>query len=805
MLRDNALLDLRKKFKKAEQERDDLKLKLDKFQTSSKNLSQLLASQTSNKTRLGYDNQVFTSSVFDSDEIFSSESNVSMTTSPVYHRYKSGEGYHVVPPPYTGIFMPSKPNLVFHDAPTVNETVPTAFNIEPSTTKPIQDLSQSNRPSALIIKDWVSDSEDDSEVENPILPDNLKTDISKSKGHRNNRNRKACFVCKSLTHLIKDCDYYEKKMVQKLIRNYALRGNHQHYARMTHPNPQRDVVPTSVLTRSRLILLTVARPVNTAVPQTKVHHQRPTKHGVNKIHLPLRRPINLRPSSQASNFTQKVTTTKSPQLPDENHVLLSVLRENNMYNVDLKNIVPSGDLTCLFAKAALDESNLWHKRIGHINFKTMNKLVKDSSRPIPFWAEVVNTACYVQNRVLVTKPQNKIPYELLLGRTPGIGFMRPFGYPVTIHNTLDPLGKFDRKADEGFLVGYSVSRSRPTWLFDIDTLTKSMNYQPVITGNQPNSSTDHQNTNDDATFEVKEPKFEVKKPESQVHVSPSSSVKTKKRDDKTTRESKGKSLVEFATGPSNTTVSLTIGKSSYVDPSQYPDDPNMPALEDITYSDDKEDVGFEDLDYPNKLYKVVKALYGLHQAPRAWYETLANYLLENGFHRGQIDQTLFIKKKKGDILLVHVYVDDIIFGSTNKDFKAEARWIFISQDKYVAEILRKFGLTIKKLASTPIDTEKPLLKDPDGEDVDVHTYMSMIGSLMYLTSSRQDIMFDVCACAPFQVTPKASHLHAFKRIFRYLKGKPHLGLWYPKDSPFNLVSYSNSDYAGASLDRKSKT
>nr|GEY01136.1 copia protein [Tanacetum cinerariifolium] len=131
--------------------------------------------------------------------------------------------------------------------------------------------------------------------------------------------------------------------------------------------------------------------------------------------------------------------------------------------------------------------------------------------------------------------------------------------------------------------------------------------------------------------------------------------------------------------------------------------------------------------------------------------------------------------------------------------------IFISQDKYVAEILRKFGLTNGKLASTPIDTEKPLLKDHDGEDVDVHTYRSMISSLMYLTSLRPDIMFKVCACSRFQVTPKISHLHAVKRIFRYLKGKPHLGLWYPKDSPFNLVAYPDSDYAGVSLDMKSTT
>nr|GEZ34512.1 uncharacterized mitochondrial protein AtMg00810-like [Tanacetum cinerariifolium] len=155
--------------------------------------------------------------------------------------------------------------------------------------------------------------------------------------------------------------------------------------------------------------------------------------------------------------------------------------------------------------------------------------------------------------------------------------------------------------------------------------------------------------------------------------------------------------------------------------------------------------GFEDLEYPDKVYKVVKAFYGLHQAPRA------------------------------------------------------------CQDKYVAKILRKFRLSKGKSSSTPIDAEKPLLKDSDGENVDVHTYRSMIGSLMYITSSRPDIMFAVCAYARFQVTPKLSHLNAFKRIFRYLKGKPCLGLWYPKDSPFDLVAYSDSDYTGASLDRKSTT
>ncbi|GJV19520.1 putative ribonuclease H-like domain-containing protein [Tanacetum coccineum] len=205
--------------------------------------------------------------------------------------------------------------------------------------------------------------------------------------------------------------------------------------------------------------------------------------------------------------------------------------------------------------------------------------------------------------------------------------------------------------------------------------------------------------------------------------------------------------------------------------------------------------GFEDPDFLDRVYKVEKALYGLHQAPRAWYETLSTYLLDNGFQRGKINKTLFIKRHKGDILLVQVYVDDIIFGSTKNELRIsfekfmhekfqissmgeltfflglqvkQKDGIFISQDIYVAEILKKFGFTEVKTASTPMETQKPLLKDEDGEEVDVHMYRSMIGSLMYLTSSRPDIMFAMCACARYQVNLKVSHFHVVKMIFRLI-------------------------------------
>nr|GFA88769.1 hypothetical protein [Tanacetum cinerariifolium] len=244
-------------------------------------------------------------------------------------------------------------------------------------------------------------------------------------------------------------------------------------------------------------------------------------------------------------------------------------------------------------------------------------------------------------------------------------------------------------------------------------------------------------------------------------------------------------------------------------------------------------LGFHDPVYPAEVYKVEKAMYGLHQAPRAWYGTLSKYLLKNGFQRGTIDQTLFIKRQREDFILVQVYVDDIIFGSSNpllcRDFEALMHkkfqmsamggWhfsltgqvlqkedgIFLSQDKYIGDILKKFGFLDVRSSNTPMDKENPWGKDGPGKDVELHLYRSMIGYLMYPTASRPNIMFAVCACARHQVTPKECHLHAIKRIFRYLKGHPKLGLWYPKASPFDLVAYSDSHYGGASQDSKSTT
>ncbi|KAJ9551554.1 hypothetical protein OSB04_015599 [Centaurea solstitialis] len=241
--------------------------------------------------------------------------------------------------------------------------------------------------------------------------------------------------------------------------------------------------------------------------------------------------------------------------------------------------------------------------------------------------------------------------------------------------------------------------------------------------------------------------------------------------------------------------------------------------------------GFVDRTKPNHVYILDKALYGLKQAPRAWYDHLSNALLDNGFYKGKIDPTLFIKTEGDDILLVQIYVDDIIFGSTNSDM---CTWfsdlmttrfemsmlrelsfflglqvlqkpdgILINQSKYIRDLLKRFHMDTSSVAKTPMASGTLIGADPKGKPVDQKTYRAIIGSLLYLTASRPDIMFATCFCARFQANPKESHMMAVKRILRYLKGTPNRGLWYPKESGFELVAFSDADHGGCQLDRKS--
>jgi hypothetical protein len=218
--------------------------------------------------------------------------------------------------------------------------------------------------------------------------------------------------------------------------------------------------------------------------------------------------------------------------------------------------------------------------------------------------------------------------------------------------------------------------------------------------------------------------------------------------------------------------------------------------------------GFEDPRNPNHVYRLKKALYGLKQAPRAWYERLSRFLVKQGFKRGIVDTTLFTKEIDGDLFIYQIYVDDIIFGSTNDALSHEFATMmsrefemfmidelnfflgfqikqidhgsFVSQDKYLKDILKKFDMENCKSNKTPMTTNVHLNLDVKGKPVDQSLYRSMIGSFLYLTISRSNIMFSVCLCARFQANPKESYLSALKRILRYLKHTPNIRLWYPK-------------------------
>jgi hypothetical protein len=241
--------------------------------------------------------------------------------------------------------------------------------------------------------------------------------------------------------------------------------------------------------------------------------------------------------------------------------------------------------------------------------------------------------------------------------------------------------------------------------------------------------------------------------------------------------------------------------------------------------------GFKDDKKLNHVYKLKKVLYGLKQAPRSWYERLRNFLLSKGFKMGKVDTTLFTKKVGIDLFVLQIYVDDIIFGSTNQDFYEEFGKMmanefemsmigelsyflelqmkqmkndtFISQGKYIKDMIKKFGLQDAKPMSTPMGTNDQLSVDASGNMVDQKLYRSMIGSLLYVTASRPDVMFSMCKCARYEASPREGNLKATKRILRYLKGTHDVGLWFPKGSSFELIGYSDSDYGGCKIDRMS--
>ncbi|GKC69601.1 putative ribonuclease H-like domain-containing protein [Tanacetum coccineum] len=478
-------------------------------------------------------------------------------------------------------------------------------------------------------------------------------------------------------------------------------------------------------------------------------------------------------------------------------------------------------------------------------------MLTDSKLPTTFWGEAVNTACYVQNRVLVIKPHNKTPYEPLHGRPPIVSFMRPFECLVTILNTLDHPGKFDRKSNEGFFVGYSINSKafrvfntgtriveesfhitflenkpnvagvRPEWPFDIDSLTMSMNYKPVTARNQTNGNTGFKDDNDagskDAEKELTERPANEAEQNNQALRDDLERLMGQENAAKAAADTSSTNIFSTINTPVTTVSSSFVNTATPQDAYSLPDDPNMPPLEDLVYSEEDENAGIFVTDSPipitrghkdHPVNQIIGDLYTTPQTRRmtkqsgeqaliepkkviqaltdpSWIEAMQEELLQFKLQKVWTLIDLPIRKRAiGTKWVFRNKKDERRIVVKNKTRLMDVKSVFLydtikEEDKYVADILKKFDFAIVKTASTPLKPNKSLLKDEEADDVDVHLYRSMIGSLMYLTTSRHDIM--------------------------YLKGQPKLGLWYPRDFPFELEAFTDSDYAGASLDRKSTT
>ncbi|GJR78371.1 putative ribonuclease H-like domain-containing protein [Tanacetum coccineum] len=884
-LRDNALTELRKKFEKAEKERDDLKLTLEKFGNSSKNPSKLLEIQVSDKfkTGVGFDSQVVDSQVFDSQE---------------NDRYKISKGYHAIPPPYTGNFMPPKYDLVLVDE-------------------------------EEYVLNWISDNED--ENENEFKSKHRKPSFARIEFVKSNKHVKTPRESVKKVENKKQAEYPRKNSQSPRVNSAKTTSNvlnraHSHF-RMPFNNST-----TNKNSNLKEKVNTVKGNVTTAGQKAVVSDNKGNEANAVKTST-----SRITGKEVIDSGRSRHMTGNKPYLSDYEEIDGGFVA----FGGDPKGgrITGKGKIsTC-----KLDFEDVYFVKDLKFNLFSVSQMC-DKKNSVLF----TDTECVVLSPDFKLLNENHVLLSVDL---------------KNIVHSEGHLGKFDGKADEGFFVGYStnskayrvfnsrtriveenlyvkfseetpnIARNRPNWLFDIDALTISMNYKPVDAGNQTNGNTSTKENIDagqagkkivpDQEYILLPLLTSVPSLSKSLKDSSNAGFKPSGEEEKIdsehleNKDSKVPNIKELRVhqeqdvNVNNTnninTICLNVNvadiENNDVDENIVRgciDDPTMPNLEDIVYSDYDEEVGAEDnmnnlattmlvSPIPNtrvhKDHSLEQIIGDIHSAPQTrrmtknvtdhvepknviqaltdprWIEAMQDELLqfklqkvwtlvELPYGKSAIGTKWMYKNKKDDrgivirnkarlvaqgyteekgidydevfapvarieairIFLAYasfmnfiVYQMDVkssfLFGIIeeevyvcqllgfedpefpNKVYKIEKALYGLHQvpracqDKYVADILKKFNFATVKIASTPIETNKASLKDEEVADVDVHLYRSMIGSLMYLTASRPDIMFVVCACARFQVTPKTSHLHAVKRIFRYLKGHPKLGLW----------------------------
>ncbi|GJR02658.1 retrovirus-related pol polyprotein from transposon TNT 1-94 [Tanacetum coccineum] len=545
--------------------------------------------------------------------------------------------------------------------------------------------------------------------------------------------------------------------------------------------------------------------------------------------------------------------------------LLSGSRDTNLYTISLYHMLKSSPIF-LLSKPSKTKSWLWHRRLSQLNFGTLNQLAKQglvqglpklkfekdhlssaleaartmlifSKAPLYLWAEAVSTACYTQNRSLIRLRYNKTPYDLMHEKKHDLSFLHVFGLLCYPTNDSEDLGKLKLKAD----IVHAVVARRPA------NLTGS----PVLTSLE-------QGTPSTSTSSNQEQEQSIVISKSVEELLQSAQFESTLFQDTPLEESYSNvqssyTLLELIVEPKNFKEAML--ESSWIDSIQE----EIHEFERLQVWESarlvakgyrqEEGIDFEELFAPVARIEAIRffianaanknmTIYQMDvktdflngkfrevvYAPRAWYDMLFSFLLSQEFSKGSVNPTLFTRKASIDILLVQIYVDDIIFASTNpamcdefakimtSKFKMSMmdkmsfflglqisqspKGIFINQSNHAREIIKKYGMLSSDPVNTPMVDKSKLDEDLQGKPVDPTHYYAMISSLMYLTSSRPDLVFIVCMCARYQAKPTENHLHAVKQLFRYLKGTSDMGLWYSKDSCITLTAYADADHAG---------
>ncbi|GJR31558.1 retrovirus-related pol polyprotein from transposon TNT 1-94 [Tanacetum coccineum] len=537
-------------------------------------------------------------------------------------------------------------------------------------------------------------------------------------------------------------------------------------------------------------------------------------------------------------------------------------------------------ITHNFLALCTPQSNGVVKRKNRTLQEMSRTMLNEQSLPQKFWCNAVDTLTYILNRTLIRAILGKTPYELLRGRKPTLDYFRVFGSYSQNSKAYIILNKHTRKVEESVNVAFDEtplpSKTSPLVDDDLDEeeaikvnekknlenniVDETLEIDEIVnikeSGNHPLENNVNEALGDESWIVAMQEELNqfvandvwelVPQPRNMTIIGTKWVFRNKLDENGVVSRNKARLVAQgynqqegidydetYAPVARLESIRILLAYACALDFKLFQMDVKSAFLNGFINEEVyvAQPPGFIDFEKPDHVYKLKKALYGLKQAPKAWYDRLKAFLIKHEYKMGMVDNTLFTKKKSSNLIIVQIYVDDIIFGSTCQDMcdefakimhdefemsmmgklnfflglqiKQMEDGIFFNQSKYIKEMLKKFGLEDSKPMKTPMSSDTKLTKDEECESVDSTKYRGMIGSLLYLTASRPDIMFSVCFYARFQDAPKTSHLEMVKHIFRYIKRTTHLGLWYPKGTDIETILYADSDHVGDYVDQKS--